>query len=99
VSVEAKLPFTENQVRVNFTWYDAFAKGTLLSGRPKLTIASGSFEKTCMLFNIAALQSQVASVQSKETDEGLKLSAKLFQVNVVFEDNFLMVLDLFFSCS
>lgn len=35
----------------------------------------------CLLFNIAALQSQVASVQSRETDDGLKLSAKLFQVS------------------
>lgn len=81
VSVEAKLPFTEDQVRVNFTWYDAFAKGSLLSSKPKLTISSGAYEKVCVLFNIAAIQSQVASVQSRETDDGLKLSAKLFQVS------------------
>lgn len=80
VAVEAKLPFTEDQVRISFTWYDAFAKGSMLSGKPKLNISLGSFEKACMLFNIAALQSQVASVQSRETDEGQKLSAKLFQV-------------------
>ena len=81
IAVEAKLPITEDQVRVSFTWYDAFAKGSMLGGKPKLSIALGAFEKACLLFNIAAIQSQVASVQSKETDEGLKLSAKLFQVN------------------
>ena len=80
VAVEKKLPFTEDQVRVDFTWYDSFMKSSLLSSRPKLKIALGSFEKAAILFNIAALQSQVASVQSKDTDDGLKLSAKLLQV-------------------
>ena len=91
VAVETKLPFTEDQVRVNFQWYDAFEKGTLLSGRPKLNIAQGSFEKACLLFNIAAIQSQVASVQSKETDEGLKLSAKLFQVTSCLSSRYLLL--------
>ena len=33
----------------------------------------------CCLFNLAAFQSQVAATQSQESDEGLKLSAKLLQ--------------------
>ena len=45
-----------------------------------IAIASGSYEKVCMLFNIAALQTQIAEVQNHENDEGLKTSAKYFQV-------------------
>ena len=33
----------------------------------------------CCLFNLAAFQTQVAAVQSSESDEGLKLAAKLLQ--------------------
>ena len=40
----------------------------------------GGYEKVCVLFNMAALQSQVASTQSVENDDGLKTAAKLFQV-------------------
>lgn len=47
-----------------------------------LAVASLSYEKVCVLFNIAALQSAVAASQSVENDDGLKLAAKLFQVSL-----------------
>ncbi|ESO86831.1 hypothetical protein LOTGIDRAFT_207048 [Lottia gigantea] len=79
IAIENKLPITENQIRVLFKWKDAFDEGSLFSGRRTLAIASGAYERVCMLFNIAALQSQIAAVQNNDSDEGLKTAAKYFQ--------------------
>ncbi|XP_048781056.2 programmed cell death 6-interacting protein-like isoform X4 [Ostrea edulis] len=79
-TIENKLPIAENQIRVNFKWRNAFDKESLFGGKQILGIASGAYEKVCMLFNIAALQSQIAEVQNHESDEGLKTSAKYFQM-------------------
>lgn len=43
-------------------------------------LTSFKYEIICVLFNIGALQSAIASTQIVETDGGLKLAAKLFQV-------------------
>jgi len=54
-------------------------------------IASGSFERVCVLFNIAAMQSQIAETQNIGSDDGRKTATKLFQVLIVavFNDLFL----------
>ncbi|CAH1131348.1 unnamed protein product [Ceutorhynchus assimilis] len=77
VALESKIPAQE--LTVPFKWKDAFDKGNIFGHKASLTIASLSFEKVCILFNIAALQSAVASAQSVENDDGLKLAAKLLQ--------------------
>lgn len=46
---------------------------------PNLALTSYAYEKECILFNIAALQSHVAAQQSTDNDDGLKLATKLFQ--------------------
>ncbi|XP_076437173.1 programmed cell death 6-interacting protein-like isoform X2 [Babylonia areolata] len=79
LAIENKLPIAENRIRVQFKWRDAFDEGSFLSGKRTLAIASAAYEKVCMLFNIAALQSQIASIQNFENDEGLKSAVKYFQ--------------------
>lgn len=79
-AVEPKFPFSENQLCLTFTWKDAFDKGSLFGGSVKLALASLGYEKTCVLFNAAALASQIASEQNLDNDEGLKLAAKYYQL-------------------
>ncbi|XP_058789345.1 programmed cell death 6-interacting protein isoform X2 [Phymastichus coffea] len=76
-SLEGKLPI--NELQIPFKWKDAFDR-TIFGGKLSLTITTLAYEKICVLFNIAALQSCVASSQSFENDDGLKLAAKLFQL-------------------
>lgn len=76
-SLERKLK--PASVNIPFRWKDAFNKGTFFGGRISLTVCSLAWEKVCVLFNIAALQSSIAQSQSLDTDEGLKLAAKMFQ--------------------
>uniref|UniRef100_A0AAY4CTJ4 Programmed cell death 6-interacting protein n=1 Tax=Denticeps clupeoides TaxID=299321 RepID=A0AAY4CTJ4_9TELE len=79
-AVEAKFPFSEVRLCLTFTWKDAFDKGSLFGGSVKLALASVGYEKTCVLFNIGALASQIASEQNLDSDDGLKGAAKNYQL-------------------
>ncbi|GBP47436.1 Programmed cell death 6-interacting protein [Eumeta japonica] len=77
VSLESKIP--PHEVQVPFKWKDAFDKGSIFGGRMSLTISSLAYEKMCILFNMAATQSALAASQPLDTEDSLKLAAKLLQ--------------------
>nr|CCF17539.1 ALG-2 interacting protein X/1 [Paracentrotus lividus] len=79
VTMDGKLPIMEGQIAINFGWQDAFDKGSFLGGARKQSAPTAAFEKVCVLFNIAAMNSQVAALQSMDDDDGLKSAAKQFQ--------------------
>ena len=68
-----------SDVKNLFTWKDSLQKGGLFSTASKLSVADGEFERLCILYNIAALASQIASEVNLQTDEGLKAATKHFQ--------------------
>lgn len=78
-SLESKCPPTD--IQIPFKWKDAFDRGSFFGGSASLTLTSLSYEKTCILFNIAAMQSQIASgiCTDISDDEALKTCARYFQ--------------------
>jgi len=81
VALEHKCP--TGDLHIPFKWKDAFDKGGgFLSSSTSLSIANLSYEKCCILFNIAAIRSNIASMLANEgvnNDISLKSSAKYFQ--------------------
>ena len=69
-----------NEVQIPFKWKDAFDKGSFFGGRISLTIPSFSYEKICVLFNVAAYNSQAASEQNFESEEGFQKAMKKLQI-------------------
>jgi hypothetical protein len=53
-------------MQVPFKWKDAFDRGSIFGGRISLTVSSVAYEKVCILFNYAALSTQIAESQVME---------------------------------
>lgn len=81
-NLENKIPFSE--AKIYFKWLNAFDRQGWLGGLTSTTTAYTMstnllYEKACVLFNIAALSSLLASSQRLDSEEGLKTATMQFQ--------------------
>jgi len=77
-NLETKIPFTE--AKIYFKWLDAFDKGGWLGGNIAYTMSTSLlYEKACVLFNVAALSTQLGATQDITQEDGLKKAVQLFQ--------------------
>jgi len=77
-NLEIKIPFS--LTKIYFKWLDAFDKGSWFGGNAPYTMSTNLlYEKACVLFNIAALSTQVGAAQDLTTEEGMKKAVKMFQ--------------------
>ncbi|CAK9302904.1 unnamed protein product [Gordionus sp. m RMFG-2023] len=79
--MDTKMPFDETHVPQAFKWKSAFESSSLFNFKSSLTMVNGQFEKACVLFNIGAMQSQVACSQNLDQDNNLKTAVKYFQIS------------------
>ncbi|BHF64408.1 Rhophilin, Rho GTPase binding protein [Sparganum proliferum] len=78
MNLEQRIPMTNQEVAIPFKWYDCFCSQSLFSRDSMKGYAAG-FERCCMIFNLAAVHSQIAASQNTRDDEGLRTAAKSFQ--------------------
>eukprot|EP00833_Pecoramyces_ruminatium_P015640 jgi/Orpsp1_1/1189672/evm.model.d7180000073627.1 len=84
--LDLRFPLDEKHVKVYFTWYDAFSE-------EGISQYSGAYEKACVIFNIAAILSNIAATQNRFEEEGRKIAYNYFQASAglfqFINDNFL----------
>lgn len=71
--LEQKFPFNTEKVQAHFTWFEGFQSDK------KVITNCIQYEKGAVLYNLAALYSQLASNQRLWTQDGLKTAAQYFQ--------------------
>ncbi|KAJ5053165.1 Vacuolar protein-sorting protein [Penicillium chrysogenum] len=72
--VDLRFPVNDREVRISFTWYDAFT-------HTSASQFSMAFEKASVLFNLSAILSCHAANQSRAGDTGLKTAYHYFQAS------------------
>ena len=71
-SLEKRVPINEQEVRIQFCWYDIFR------GK-KASKYSVMFEKVNLMFNMGCILSHIGVSMNRTTDDGIKNAAKNFQ--------------------
>lgn len=70
-----KIPFSK--LKIYFKWLDSFDKGSWLGGNIQYTMTTNLlYEKACVLFNIAALASQLGANSDNSNDDEMKRAVK-----------------------
>ncbi|CAG8632352.1 8046_t:CDS:2 [Acaulospora morrowiae] len=84
--LDLRFPVDENNIKISFTWYDAFTHKTTSQ-------YSLAYEKASTIFNIASVLSAIATSQNRSEPEGLKRAFNFFQASAgmynYINDNFL----------
>ncbi|VUZ50688.1 unnamed protein product [Hymenolepis diminuta] len=78
--LEQRIPLTNTDIPISYKWFDCFC-GNSKVFRSSMKGFNASFDRCCMLFNLAAVHSQIAKGQNFDDDSGLKTAAKSFQVS------------------
>jgi len=77
-NLEQKIPFSKT--KIYFKWLDAFDKGSWFGGNAPYTMSTNLlYEKACVLFNIAALCTQIGRAEDLASEEGMKKAVKMLQ--------------------
>ncbi|GAM20512.1 hypothetical protein SAMD00019534_036870, partial [Acytostelium subglobosum LB1] len=71
-SLELRFPISENNVRISFSWTDAYKA-------KKYSLFSIYYERSAILFNYASLLSQLGASASRSTVDGIKKACQNFQ--------------------
>ncbi|KAL7749472.1 pH-response regulator protein palA/rim20 [Sorochytrium milnesiophthora] len=72
--VAAKFPINENNIRIAFPWYGSFSKDKRAVNQYHL-----NFERASIMFDIAAMYSQLGLQEPRTNEEGVKRSCDYFQ--------------------
>ncbi|KAH3767904.1 ALG-2 interacting protein X [Pelomyxa schiedti] len=72
--LDMRFPISENNVRLQFAWYDAYRT-------KKACVYSAKFEYACVLFNVAAVLSQLGTLQNRTTADGAKNACNYFKTS------------------
>ncbi len=65
-------------IKIPFVWADLYEAGGMF-GKKKVAHNNITYEKMCVLFNIGALQSQIAAAQKMDFEDGVKAAAVHYQ--------------------